>query len=331
MRSVSNAQSLDVTIRPLKLGPTDYARYVRLHSLVEPDHPTTLEDAEKTIKGRDPKLEHAHYFAELDGEVVGYARYSQLRDRYHPQTFSLHVRTHPAWRRRGVGASLYQHLSEKLEPFSPLLFVSGATEDRPDALRFLKTRGFGEEARYFESRLDLATFNETPYTDLLRTVAEGPLDVRPLAEIMPGTPDYRQRMFDLDWQLTLDEPAPYEHTKPEPEAWIENYFEHPRFSPDSILIARDGDTWVGISELRLTPKEGVIGNWFTALHQNYRGQGIATAMKVRNILWAHEQGYREIRTDNNSLNRPMLNINERLGFIKQPAYIGFRKELRRAP
>ena len=314
-------------IRPVRLETADYARYVTLHNAVEPEHPTTSEDAELTVKGRDPRLEHAHFFAGLSGEVVGYARYSQLTDRYHPQTFSVHVRTHPEWRKRGVGSALFDHLTKELKAFKPLLLLTGADEDRADAQRFATSRGFVEEAQYWESRLDITKFDAAPYEALFEKVDRLDLDIRPLSEFMDDTPDYEQRMYDLDWELGLDEPVPAPRTKPDYEPWIKNYFEHPRFTPESILIARDGTRWVGMSELRPTPKEGVIGNWFTALHQDYRGQGIATAMKVKNILWARSQGYREVRTDNNTLNRPMLTINERLGFVKQPAYVAFKKEI----
>ena len=318
----------DLSIRPVRLEDDDYARYVALHGAVEPEHPTSKEDVERFLKGRDPKLEHAHFFAEKDGDVLGYARYGQQTDRYHPQTFRVHVRVHPEWRSQGIGGKLYEHVLAELEPLNPLLLLTGADEDRPQAQNFATSRGFVEEARYWESRLDVTTFDAGPYEALLEKVAAGELDISPLSDIMDATPDYKQRMYELDMQLTDDEPAPYERTRPDAEPWIKNYFDDPRITPEAILIARAGDTWVGLSELRPTPKEGVVGNWFTALHHDYRGQGTATAMKVRNILWARAQGYREIRTDNNTLNRPMLNINERLGFVKQPVYIAYKQDVK---
>ncbi|HEU5317585.1 MAG TPA: GNAT family N-acetyltransferase, partial [Chloroflexota bacterium] len=57
----------------------------------------------------------------------------------------------------------------------------------------------------------------------------------------------------------------------------------------------------------------------------YRGKGIAMALKVRGVRYAREHGYREIRTNNDTANRPMLRINEAMGFVKQPAWIIFHK------
>ena len=50
------------------------------------------------------------------------------------------------------------------------------------------------------------------------------------------------------------------------------------------------------------------------------------ALKLRTIGYARNAGYREIRTWN-STNRPMLAINEALGFARQPAWITFGKDL----
>lgn len=45
------------------------------------------------------------------------------------------------------------------------------------------------------------------------------------------------------------------------------------------------------------------------------------------MAYAKTHGYREIRARNDALNTPMLHINERLGFVREPAWIGFEKVL----
>ena len=55
--------------------------------------------------------------------------------------------------------------------------------------------------------------------------------------------------------------------------------------------------------------------------------GLAWALKMRTIAYARGHGFRQIRTWNNTMNRPILNINEALGFAKQPVWITFQKDL----
>ena len=114
--------------------------------------------------------------------------------------------------------------------------------------------------------------------------------------------------------------------KPELEPWLKRHFEHPNFTPEAYLIAVDGNEWIGLSELsRSQDGDGLLYNGFTATLRGYRGKGVATALKVKNILWAMQHGYKEIRTWNNSLNTPMLAVNTKLGFERQPAEIGLKK------
>ena len=45
------------------------------------------------------------------------------------------------------------------------------------------------------------------------------------------------------------------------------------------------------------------------------------------VAFARARGYREIPTRNNTRNRPMLRINEAMGFAKQPAWVVSQKLL----
>lgn len=63
------------------------------------------------------------------------------------------------------------------------------------------------------------------------------------------------------------------------------------------------------------------------MKREYRGRGIATALKVRTVEYARGRGYRQIRTENEIHNAPMIAINDRFGFQRQPVWITFWKDL----
>ena len=51
------------------------------------------------------------------------------------------------------------------------------------------------------------------------------------------------------------------------------------------------------------------------------------ALKLKTVEYARAHGKRQIRPWNDTLNRPMLRINEAMGFQKEPAEIAFLKDL----
>jgi GNAT superfamily N-acetyltransferase len=74
---------------------------------------------------------------------------------------------------------------------------------------------------------------------------------------------------------------------------------------------------------------GTLHVGFTGVHPIYRGRGIATALKLRTLEYARREGFREIRTQNDTTNAAMLHINAALGFATEPAWIIFEKRFAR--
>lgn len=94
---------------------------------------------------------------------------------------------------------------------------------------------------------------------------------------------------------------------------------------DTWQIAVHNGAYVGLSYLWRSMGNNNLENGATGVRRAYRRRGIAMALKIRNIRWAMERGYPRIKTWNAAHNRSMLGINEALGFLKQPAWIEYRK------
>jgi GNAT superfamily N-acetyltransferase len=116
----------------------------------------------------------------------------------------------------------------------------------------------------------------------------------------------------------------------QPSVALEQYKQgvlgNPGHMPDAHFLVKDGPRYVAESFMfKSAELPDVLYQGLTATRRAYRGRGIAFAVKLYTIGYACEYGAREIRTWNDTLNEPMLRINVKMGFARQPAWITFEK------
>jgi mycothiol synthase len=87
----------------------------------------------------------------------------------------------------------------------------------------------------------------------------------------------------------------------------------------------NGLDWVGTTELETSDTNPDLHVGLTGVLREHRRQGLALALKLHSVQHAQTHGFPRICTYNASRNRPMLEINERLGFEKEPATIELHK------
>jgi GNAT superfamily N-acetyltransferase len=319
-------QRTRTTIRPATAA--DYATVAALQNAVYPDYATTADTIRYGDEHRDPKCLLGRFIAEHDGEAVGLGEYGQAAMMYHPRKFGIDVAVPPHWQGQGIGTALYAHLLTALEPFSPLAVRTSARADWSRKLTFLAQRGFVETLRSWESRLTVADFDPTPFAEAeARTAASG-ITIRTLAELV-DEPERNRKLHTLDHDIWQDVPLSEPHTPVGYEVFIERLLNDPDLLPDAYFVAIDTATgeWAGMGQLWQSLAGDDLYNGLTGTRRAYRRRGIALALKLRGIAYAKAHGRPTIKTWNESNNRAMLAINEALGFVKQPAWIEFRKDL----
>lgn len=317
-----------MTIRPNTFSDTDYAARVAIGNAVYPDYNDTVEELRFSDTHKDPKLKIGRFFAEVDGQAVGLGSYSQSLDMYHPQKFEIGVSVLPEWRGQGIGKALYNYVLEAIAPFEPLVVRTHTREDQERGVRFAVDRGFTEAMRDWESRFDPHTFDREPFVGALDKVLESGLTIQSLAELSKTDPDWQQKLYELDWTITLDMPSADTLTEPGFEHFVKNTLTHPNFLPEAWFIAREGDHYVGESALWKSAGEpGICYVGATGVRREWRRRGIATALKLTVADWAKAAGIQQVRTWNAQQNRAMLSINEAMGFEKTPAWITYEKKL----
>jgi GNAT superfamily N-acetyltransferase len=322
---------------------------VKLRPFTTEDWPAALGIADRlfpvsprSLEGAlhwDSKWEADKYFRERlvaedsGGRMVGTASLAHMPWQFSPHTYRFNAEVDPDVQRQGIGSLLFEALLETARRREATLVRSEAKETLVASLDFLRNRGFEEIQRSWESRLDVAAFDLDAFATAEPRAAQQGLEVTTLAAELAaageGNEDVVLRgVYALDTEASLDEPSFEPITVPPYEKWRDNTLSAPNALHEAFFLMKDGDRYVGLSELQKNlVLADVLQQGFTAVARSHRGKGVAMALKVRGVRFARERGYREIRTGNNTRNRPMLRINEAMGFVKQPVWIEYGKSL----
>jgi GNAT superfamily N-acetyltransferase len=245
--------------------------------------------------------------AEIDGEVVG----SGGVNRSDLGGASVFPRVLPRFRRRGIGAALLRALAAHAESLG--YSEAGASVEDECSLAFAERFGFHETGRQVEQIREIRRSEPHP------RVPDGVAFVS-LAE----RPELRLRTYhELALQAFEDMPTP-SPISITPEQWEREWITW----PEGSFVALVGDEIVGCAGLiRDDDRPDRAENSLTAVRRDWRGRGVARALKEQVIAWAAENGLREIYTWTQTGNENMRAVNERLGYVTRNVSIGVRGSL----
>ena len=316
-----------ITIRPFEQKDEDYRRACDIVNAVWVEYPDTVDEWKENDEKRSKLVKSGRFFAEVDGQPVGFANYSQSLWINHPGKLWISINVLPAFRNRGVGTALLQHLYREIERFDPLRVRASTREDYTEGMRFVQKHGFTEQMRDWESRLDPASVNMADWERYPRRMAEQGIEIKTVVELA-SDPDRDRKLYELEWAVDKDVPSP-EPPQKLPFEEFQKVWERKGLVQDGWFVALDNGEYVGMTNVwssQAAPNVLYVG--LTGVIRSHRKRGIAMALKLQSIDYVRKQGIGDLRTWNESNNQGMLGINNRLGFVRQPAHIDFVKELR---
>jgi GNAT superfamily N-acetyltransferase len=315
-----------VTIRVRPFAERDYPALARISQIGTGKR---LEANE--IRAADARWDRRRYekvriiAADEEDAPIGYGEIHHEPSRFDPRRYFVRLGVEPTLRRRGIGAAIWDHLRAELDERAAAvacLWVGDATACQS----FIAARGFAEVIRAYERVLAVASA-PLPSRAAEERVTRTGIRITSLARLRDAIGDDALRMaYELHSACRLDQPT-LGRVTPQPFAdWLAFNVDAPEAIAEAYLIALDGADAVGCCSVRRQTDDTLrIG--ITGVLPAHRRRGIGRLLKLRIHAWAKAHGFSEIHTSNTAPNKPIVALNDALGYAIVGSWGGYELRL----
>lgn len=267
-----------------------------------------------------------NWLVSVDDGIVGSAYVGQSTW-LPPSTMVLHLLVHPDCQGQGFGRELLELAQTTASKSGAQTLLGWAEMAVPRTMQFLERAGFREVDREWESTLDLSGSDLSVLRHLVDRVISSGVRIVSAGTFAADRVDWKHDLHRLYTDVEMDVPTQYPIQRM-PFDDFDALCLGRQFLADGFLVALDGDQLVGLTEpMPVDDVPQAIQQNLTGVRSDYRGRGIASALKAQAAIWAIESGYTSIRTQNAQSNAAMLAVNDRLGFERDHATIEYLKNL----
>ena len=263
--------------------------------------------------------------AESSGTVIACGR--SVRRQSDPKgKFNINIFVHPDFERRGLGRELLARTETFAREHSGGHLITNINDSSARGHMFLERNGFQCVQHLFESILDLSKFDPADHLDLKRNL-ENEGYVFHCLDDLGNTEENWRRIHELDSTTDLDTPG-FENWGLRPfDRYCREVRDFSGFSPKGAFIAEWKGEWVGLHMVKRDPRPNEMRTDYTGVRREHRGKGLAQALKALGAEYAKRTGAKTLLTNNDERNVPMLAVNLKFGFVVQPGFKTYRKDL----
>jgi GNAT superfamily N-acetyltransferase len=318
---------MTIDYRMAEYGDFDIERVVEITRAIRPDDYVSVAEIRDwhDAQLRSGRLS-ANWLVSVDGSLVGSAYVGQSTW-LPPTTMVLFVLVHPDYQGRGFGREILERAEATATEGGAEALLGWAERAVPRTMQFLERAGFREVDREWESTLDLSRCDIAELQQLVDRATSSGVRIVSAGSLAADRADWKHDLHRLYTDIEMDVPTRHPVQRM-PFDDFNALSLGRQFLADGFFVALDGNQLVGLTEP--TPVDdvaGAISQSLTGVRSDYRGRGIASALKAQTAVWAIKSGYTSIRTENAQSNAAMLAVNDRLGFERDHATIEYFKNL----
>lgn len=307
---------MDWSIRDFTGDEADYLAVSALASSVSPTvgvvgHIRAWDNADRLARRAWSRV----LAVDSGGRVLGFAQQRELAQFPAPGRRLLQIVVAPATRGLGVGHRLLQAIEERARASGGYELVCSGPEV-PATTAWMAEHGYSLIDQEVEMVLEPVLVDMGRLARRRRALLDDGIVIVDLAHLQRTHDDWLERLHALVSGLTADIPTPLGTPPPQSlEDFIHTELEDPAADPRTVWVALQGDHWVAMSELRVSPDApDPVRQELTGTRRDWRGRGLATTLKLVGLAWSLEQGWTRVTTNTSTANAAMRAVNRRLGF-----------------
>jgi GNAT superfamily N-acetyltransferase len=313
----------DIVLREAKLSDAEFV--ADMETAIRPDEPRDPIVLKDYWRNPEENAKIERFIGEIGGERVGFAHQRHAIWKTPERYGNVSGDLMPAQRTPARVDALFAAMEERSRADGTETFTTWCWEDDQLRIGVVQARGYVEERHQRFWELDLVANRAKLEAMAAESRAKMRQDkIRVLTIDRDTDPEKWRKLWRMSEEAIHDIPTTVPFTETSFDDFMK-WMHSPGLHQDRIWIARDGDAILGVSILSYPPKRGVVSTDWTGVARAGRGRGIARRLKYETVMQAIALGVDKVRTDNDFKNKPILHINETMGYKRRPDGIQFMK------